>query len=97
MHRVGRRVGAAADWAQHARPRWPVLETAAHPPWVDRAVNESVPTLSLLAVLGVLRLLDHDWAWLAFGAAFAAFTLVFHLLPWAVRVARSFVAGYRGV
>jgi hypothetical protein len=94
VNRAGRRIGAAADWAVRARPRWPVIETAGHPLWVDRAVSESLPLLALLAVVGVLRLLDHDWLWLAFGVAYAAFAIVFYLLPWTVNIARNFVAGY---
>ena len=72
-----------------------MIETAAHPPWVDRALSESLPALALLAVFGLLRLLNRHWAWLAFGAACAAFAMVFYFLPWIVSIARNFVAGYR--
>lgn len=95
VHRWGRRIGQAADWAEHARPRRPVIEAAEHPPWVGRALSDSLPMLLLVAVLGALRLLNADWAWVVFGVGCAAFTIVFYVLPWTVRIGRSFAAGYR--
>lgn len=90
------RIGAAADWAERVRPRLPVLEAEEHPPWVVRALNDCLPGVLLLAVTGVLRLLDSAGAWLVFALFFGAFVLFFGVLPWLVTMGRSFAAGYRG-
>lgn len=97
VNRFGRSIGAAADWAVRMRPRWPAIETGPeHPPWVARALNDCLPLLAMLSVAAVLRLLNMDWAWLAFAIVYGAYLLFFDALPWLVNIARNFAAGYGG-
>lgn len=79
------------------RLRLPVIDVGSgHPSWVGRALTDSLPLLALAAAAAVLRLVDREWAWLAFALAYGTYLLVFAVLPWLVDVARSFVGGYRG-
>ena len=89
------RIGAVADWATLHRPHWPVIKTSdGH--WVASAVNDCLPLLAPCVGVAALQLLDQQWAWVAFTAAYATYLAFFIALPWLVSIGRSFAAGYRG-
>ncbi|MGZ4474609.1 MAG: hypothetical protein ACXVWW_02785 [Nocardioides sp.] len=78
------------------QPRWPEIETAEHPPWVDKALNDLLPALAFLVPLTIVRWLDIGWLTATFVLTVAAYVLFFGFLPWMVRLGREFMAGYRG-
>ena len=59
-------------------------------------MTDCLPLLAMLTVAAVLRLLNMNWAWLAFTLVYVAYLLFFDVLPWLVKIARNFTAGYQG-
>lgn len=96
MSSIGRRITGIAAWAEHTRLRWPNLDKAERPAWVNRAINEALPLLAILAVAGVLYIINVHWLSLAAALLAVAYVLVFSLFPWLVSIAVNFSEGYLG-
>lgn len=76
-------------------PRWPVIETPAHPAWAERAVDGRGPVAVLLALMA-LRLVDQEWAWMALHDLLRRVRPGLPPVPWLVLMTRNVALGYRG-